>query len=1462
MKRFIALILTFALLCAFVPTFTIDAQAASGKYTDGLWNIDDQYRQLRPDLTKGGYWNSTDATNYKKVITSASNSANYFATPRFTKTQLPVGSIIVVEAGWQYRPEGWVSDTQQSSRPDETSVQYIEVTSAWWGSYTYRAFNISRTDGTSLSDLNESDIHEAFRIYLPDEYIAAGYERFYPKLERNAYWSSTNNKIYTVNSSTTANLYYTTQRMQRSNLPVGSIIVFEKGWTVQPEAWLANEPQAASQPNATGNVIYVTEEWWGDYTLRAFNISRTTQKDMTNYTTEDIHSVFRVYVPKKTFSIEGLSDEKTNAQTKIHQLPSQTPLDGDYEKMMSYIIQTREGKIIVIDGGCPTDDLDGDYLFAYLQRITGKAKPHVDAWFFTHLHADHFGAYLSVAANHYKEITVDAVYHRFPTTEEMEKYLYNFDIASYNKYMDKMISHTAKLKTADGKQTPMICVNARHTGKCNSTFDFDEVHIDILLTVEDVYWGADNITEKYTGDLENNAKVYNMTVAEMLRYNMNETSIIFRATVAGKSILFLGDGTTATEVMLKYYHNINASDASRYFNLKSDIVQVSHHGVQSMGSEIYDLINPDAALWCIPYKMYASRPDDYLTTYHVRQWFRRLATTNYVAFDGVDVLNIGVLRYDNPVSIAADIKPYVFDAEYYANRYPDLKAAYGTDESKLYNHFINYGIEEGRSASPYFDVKVYMNQNSQKFQETNKGNYEKAFKHFLSNCKKTDRMKLSELFDAAVYAAEHPELSSYTELQLLQHYIANGANENASKLHMNSLGDSYHQGYTVIEAKAPTCTESGNTMGIYCEGCGEVYVQSQTLPPMGHSYESTVDNPSCAQGSVIPDTAFFVNFTGNTTRYQSGSVYSGVNYDTAGNWSLLTGRYLTPEIDTEAGTMKTGFKNTSYNHIWFQPGASYSENFTLNYQPQSDHIGQIRVKFDGLQVKTGESNAKLQIFYYLGANSSADDIHAMDAITISAEQVAADGFVTLHYPIKGIDSASHTKFTTLRFQFGNLESTDASNLGTITLDYIYMGPSSAKIATYTCTTCGDEMTLDEASVGHSVVNLPSKPATCLDSGLTAGSYCSVCGEVYQTQEVIPATGHTAVTDKGYAPTCTDYGLTDVEHCSVCGVVLSAQQVIAPLGHTNAYPDGKPLCEVGVYIPENAFFANFTGESTRYASGSVYAGVDYDDESNWSLLTSRYTAPSVDTNAGTMTIGFASLGYNHIWVQSDADYNTGFNLNYAPESNHIAQIRLKFENLHLKAGANTAKLQIYYFIGPDRFEGGSSGEKIYTIDAFDITAEQVASGEFVTLNFPISGLDSASHTKITSLRFQLANLESTDINELGNIVFDYIYVGPSDANIVTNACTICGNSDTVETAEALGHTEAVTPSVAPTCTATGLTEGKHCSVCNEVLVAQEVVEALGHRYEAVVTAPTCTSAGYTTYTCSVCGDTEATEETQG
>ena len=83
------------------------------------------------------------------------------------------------------------------------------------------------------------------------------------------------------------------------------------------------------------------------------------------------------------------------------------------------------------------------------------------------------------------------------------------------------------------------------------------------------------------------------------------------------------------------------------------------------------------------------------------------------------------------------------------------------------------------------------------------------------------------------------------------------------------------------------------------------------------------------------------------------------------------------------------------------------------------------------------------------------------------------------------------------------------------------------------------------------------------------------------------------------------------------------------------------------------------------------------------------------------------------------------------------------------------------------------------------------------------------------------------------------------------CSRCDAKTDVTVIEAKGHTEVVDKAVAATCTADGYTEGKHCSVCNAVIKAQEKIAATGHKYVETVVEPSYSNRGYTLYECSVC-----------
>lgn len=53
----------------------------------------------------------------------------------------------------------------------------------------------------------------------------------------------------------------------------------------------------------------------------------------------------------------------------------------------------------------------------------------------------------------------------------------------------------------------------------------------------------------------------------------------------------------------------------------------------------------------------------------------------------------------------------VFDADYYYNAYPDLQTAIGKNQTRLFNHFVTYGIKEGRSGNSEFNISVYKTNN-------------------------------------------------------------------------------------------------------------------------------------------------------------------------------------------------------------------------------------------------------------------------------------------------------------------------------------------------------------------------------------------------------------------------------------------------------------------------------------------------------------------------------------------------------------------------------------------------------------------------------------------------------------------------------------------------------------------------------------------------------------------------------
>ena len=120
----------------------------------------------------------------------------------------------------------------------------------------------------------------------------------------------------------------------------------------------------------------------------------------------------------------------------------------------------------------------------------------------------------------------------------------------------------------------------------------------------------------------------------------------------------------------------------------------------------------------------------------------------------------------------------VFDAKWYLENNKDLKEAYGNDYTKAYNHFIEYGIKEGRQGSIYFNAKWYLENNAD-LKEVYGKDYTKALKHFVEYGAKEVRAGSKE-FNCKKYKANYADLrEAYgnDNIQYFLHYMNCGIKE-------------------------------------------------------------------------------------------------------------------------------------------------------------------------------------------------------------------------------------------------------------------------------------------------------------------------------------------------------------------------------------------------------------------------------------------------------------------------------------------------------------------------------------------------------------------------------------------------------------------------------------------------------------------------------------------------------------
>ena len=423
---------------------------------------------------------------------------------------------------------------------------------------------------------------------------------------------------------------------------------------------------------------------------------------------------------------------------------------------------------------------------------------------------------------------------------------------------------------------------------------------------------------------------------------------------------------------------------------------------------------------------------------------------------------------------------------------------------------------------------------------------------------------------------------------------------------------------------------------------------------------------------------------------------------------------------------------------------------------------------------------------------------------------------------------------------------------------------------YYCSLCGDFMSSSLVSIpalDHDYVVDPAVAPTCTETGLTEGKHCDRCGKITVAQTVVDALGHTEVIDEAKAPTCTETGLTEGKHCSVCNAVIKAQTELSALGHTEAIKPAKaPTCtETGLTEGKYCSVCNevLVEQETVDALGHDYG--------EWTVEEpATCTTPGVRVrrceNGHDDTEEIPALDHKEVIDPAVAPTCTTNGLkagSHCSVCNEVIVAQEVVDKLGHNLTQHEAKAPTCTTIGWDAYEDCSRCDYTTYVekDALGHTTENGTCercgeeqanhehNENVVETTPATC--TAPGKEVYKCSVCGKTIKTNVLPALGHN-YEQTVTAPTctKGGFTTHTCTRCDHFYVDSAVAALGHTEVIDQAKASTCTETGLTEGKHCSVCNEVLVAQKEVDALGHNYDkgTVTTPATCTTEGSRLFKC--------------
>ncbi|WP_448915410.1 leucine-rich repeat domain-containing protein, partial [Eubacterium ramulus] len=375
----------------------------------------------------------------------------------------------------------------------------------------------------------------------------------------------------------------------------------------------------------------------------------------------------------------------------------------------------------------------------------------------------------------------------------------------------------------------------------------------------------------------------------------------------------------------------------------------------------------------------------------------------------------------------------------------------------------------------------------------------------------------------------------------------------------------------------------------------------------------------------------------------------------------------------------------------------------------------------------------------------------------------------------------------------------------------------------------------------------SREASCIVPGEKTRK-CSVC-DYYQTQE-IPAIGHHSYEEVIVKPTCTEEGYTTYI-CKVCGDSYIVNEVGA-LGHD---------FEEWTVIKEAS--CTEAGEKVRKCLRCDYSE-SQEIESTGHVYEAVVTDPTCTEN-GYTTFICKVCGDSYISEEVEAlghDFGEWTIIKEATCTETGEKVRKCLRCDYSERGEIEALGHDYEVVVTDP----TCTENGYTTFTCKVCGDSYISEEVEALGHDFGEwtiIKEASCTEAGEKVHRCNRCDYSESEEIEAIGHDYEEVVTTatciEAGYITYTCKVCGDSYTDNKVEALGHDLGEwTVIKEASCTESG-EKVRKCSRCD--YSETEEIKALGHDYEAVVTAPTCTEAGYTTYTCKNCGDSYVADEVE-